>query len=106
MRQWWTRHEGVSPRDQAFDELTRAAGGGSRLSRRQIFRAAAVVTGVGAAGSLIEIRPAAAQSPGTCTFDNFDKCVTAAVTDATNTFRNCLKTCRTAGINKAHCNAE
>jgi hypothetical protein len=106
MRQIWTRHRGISPRDQAFDELAKAAGGGTRLSRRQVFRAAAIVAGVGAAGQIIEIPRATAASPGSCTPGNYEQCRTAAAAAADDTYKTCLAACGALGIRNAHCRIE
>ena len=103
MRPIWTRRRGLSPRDQAFDELTKAAGGGTRLSRRQVFRAAAIVAGVGVAGQIIEIPRATAQSPGPCTPGNYRQCLEDAVVFATDALDQCVKVCGSRGFGKARC---
>jgi hypothetical protein len=106
MRQIWTRPPGISPRDQAFDELTKAAGGGPGLSRRHVFRAIAIVAGVGVAGQIIETPRATAASPGSCTPGNYEQCRKEAATDAANYYNTCIAACGALGIRNAHCRIE
>src|SRR5271154_360090 len=99
MRQIWTRRRGISPRDQAFDELAKAAGGGTRLSRRQVFQAAATIVGVGMAGQIIEIPRATAQGPGPCTPGNYGQCLDDASIFASDLLDVCVKGCGYRGSN-------
>jgi Stigma-specific protein, Stig1 len=105
MRQIWKRQRGVSPRDQAFDELAKAAAGGSRLSRRQVVQAVAIAAGVGAAGQIIGMPRAKAASSGSCTLGNYAKCRDDAAIFAGDLLDVCVKGCGSRGssISKAQC---